>query len=134
MFTLNIVTPRGNYARKDIDSITMETYDGQQTLLANHMPIVIPVNIGVMYTKTNGEKEEYAASEGLLTFEDNVATLMVSSIENVAEIDFNRARRAKERAEERLQKQTEMMFDHKRAELALKRSLARLRLENDKKI
>ena len=120
MFNLRIVSPKGIYSEIEVDSLTLPTIDGQRTILANHMPIVLPLQIGIMYYKLNGEMHKFFLSEGLFTFEDNHGTILVNTVENQEEIDFNRA-------EERLKNQ-QGSVDMKRAELALQRSLTRLKL------
>ncbi|CAM4242275.1 ATP synthase F1 subunit epsilon [Erysipelothrix aquatica] len=128
MFTFKLLTPNGLYKTLEIDSVTLPTTDGQRTMLANHMATVMPIDIGVMYTKKNSEIENFVVSEGLFTFENNVATLLVSSVESESDIDFERAAKAKARAEERIESNNQQLYDMKRAELALKRSLTRLKL------
>lgn len=115
----------------EIDSITLPTSDGQRTVLQEHMAIVLPIEIGIMYTKSKDGRENFAVSEGLFTFEDNQGTLLVSTIESEEEIDFHRAEQARIRAEKRLneKKEYEDGLDLKRAQLALMRSLSRLRLK-----
>lgn len=127
MFSLKIISPEGVYDELDVDSLTLPTVDGQRTLLPNHMATVLPLKIGVMYYHVKGEKSIFFLSEGLFTFEDNEGRILVNTVENQEEIDFNRAERAKERAQQRLRDKEETS-DMKRAELALQRSLTRLSL------
>jgi len=127
MFKLDIITPKGVYEQVEIDRITLPSIDGQRTVLANHMALVIPIEIGIMFYQKDGKKTHFFVSEGLFTFEDNEATLLVNTVEREDEIDFNRAERAKERAEKRIQEYHDKV-DVIRAEMALKRSMARLKL------
>ncbi|CAM4235821.1 ATP synthase F1 subunit epsilon [Erysipelothrix inopinata] len=130
MFEIKIVTPHGIYDEIQVSSVTLPTTDGQRTVLPNHMPLVMPLEIGNMYLKKDNERVDYAISEGMFTFENNCGTLIITSIERGDEIDFERAEKAKQRAEERLHGQHyEDHVDFKRAELAMKRSLSRLRLK-----
>jgi len=129
VFTLNVVLPSGLYLTESVDSITLPTIDGQRTLLPNHMATVLPIETGVMYLKHQGQITHYYVSQGAFTFEDNTGTLMAQVVENEADIDFNRAQRAKERAQERLD-DYEHTIDMVRAEAALKRALMRLRLKD----
>ncbi|CAM3601866.1 ATP synthase F1 subunit epsilon [Erysipelothrix urinaevulpis] len=127
MFNLRIVSPEGVYSELEIDSITLPTIDGQRTMLSNHMATVLPLTIGIMYYKVKGETTKFFLSEGLFTFENNEGLLLVNAVESQTDIDFNRAEKAKQRAEERL-KEKQDSVDMRRAELALQRSLARLKL------
>lgn len=129
MFKLRVVLPTGMYLEEDVDAVTVPTIDGQRTLLSNHMATVLPIELGIMYTKKKGEKTHYYISDGAFTFDNNIATLLLSTIENEAEIDFARAERARERAQERIT-QYEETIDMVRAEAALKRALTRLSLKD----
>ena len=129
MFTLKIVTPKGEYENLEVERVTLPTSDGVITMLSNHMPLLTPIEFGVMRVKGKDFQEKYAVSQGLFTFKDNEASLLVDTIENSDEIDFVRAAAAKERAEERISKK-ESSDEIKRGEMALKRSLVRLSLEN----
>ena len=104
-------------------------YVASITLLPNHMATVLPLSIGIMYTKKKDHTVRYVISEGAFTFENNRATLLLQTIENEKDVDFNRAERARERAEERLHDYTHTI-DMVRAEAALKRALTRLRLKD----
>ena len=129
MFRLHIVLPSGTYLEAEVSAITLPSVDGQRTVLPNHMALVLPLEIGNLYTKKNNERTYYHVSNGTFTFEDNLATLMVETIESQKDIDFNRALRAKERAEKRLEDYSHTI-DMVRAEAALKRALSRLRLKD----
>lgn len=127
MFKLDIITPKGIYDQVEIDSITLPGIDGQRTVLPNHMAIVVPIEVGIMFYKVKGKETKFFVSEGLFTFENNQATLLVNTVEREDEIDFNRAERAKERALDRIQNYDDKV-DVIRAEMALRRSISRLRL------
>ncbi len=89
------------------------------------MPLVTSLKIGKMSSEENGVRNLYAVSGGLLYFNNNIAEILTDSIENKEEIDAERAKSAKQRAEERLSGKHENV-DQKRAELALARALNRL--------
>lgn len=128
MFKLDIITPSGIYEQVEVDRITLPSIDGQRTVLANHMGLVLPIEIGIMYYQQKGKKTHFFVSEGLFTFESNQATLLVNTVEREDEIDFNRAEKARERAEKRLENYQDKV-DTIRAEMALKRALMRLSLK-----
>jgi F-type H+-transporting ATPase subunit epsilon len=69
----------------------------------------------------------YATGGGYLEVRDNKVVVLVESAERPEEIDVERARAARARAEGRL-KSHDPSFDAVRAELALARALNRLRL------
>lgn len=128
MFNLKIVTPTGEYANLEVERVSLPTSDGVITLLSNHMDLLTPIELGIMVTKTKDKKEKYVVSQGLFTFKNNEASLLVDTIESSSEIDFARALAAKARAEERITKK-ESAKDIERGEVALKRALMRLSLQ-----
>ncbi len=127
MIHVRIVTPKGIYKEFDTPILNIPTVDGERGLLPNHMPLVTMLTIGVMSSEENGQRNYYAITNGLFYFRDNVAEIMTDTIENRDEIDLDRASSAKARAEKRLQS-SDPNIDQKRAELALKRALNRIRV------
>ena len=103
----------------------MPTSDGIRTILANHMPIVAPIEIGQVVLIRENERETVVVSEGIFNFKDNKAHLFVRTFEYADEIDEARAQRAKERAEARLQQKLSRQ-EYLETEAALKRAITRL--------
>ncbi|MDY6035514.1 MAG: ATP synthase F1 subunit epsilon [Bulleidia sp.] len=128
MIHCRIVTPHGVYKELDTSIMNIETQDGQQGILPEHMPLVTMLKIGKMTTVENGKRMEYAVTGGLFYFRDNQAEVMVDAIENKDEIDIERAIAAKIRAEQRLQS-NDANIDQVRAEIALKKALNRLNVK-----
>lgn len=126
---VRVVTPLGVYKEFDTPIINIQTEDGNQGVLANHMPLVTILKIGTMTSIEDGVRETYAVSGGLFYFRENLAEILTDSIENKKDIDLARAENAKRRAEERL-KSNDPNIDFKRAELALKKALNRIEVKN----
>lgn len=127
MFRFRIITPKGVYLDEDVDAINIKSIEGRRTILPNHMALVLPTDMGSLEIRTPQGNHDYFAFEGIFTFEDNAANLMVKVIEREDEIDFYRAEQAKERALRRLEQHQESL-DLVRAEAALRRAIERLRL------
>ena len=125
MIHVRIITPKGIYKEFDTPILNIPTVDGERGLLPNHMPLVTMLQIGVMSSIEDGQRNYYAIVNGLFYFRDNVAEIMTDTIENSKDIDLDRALSAKERAERRLASH-DSNVDQKRAELALKRALNRI--------
>ncbi|MBR2768686.1 MAG: ATP synthase F1 subunit epsilon [Solobacterium sp.] len=122
---VRIITPLGLYKEFDTPYLNFQTTDGDRGILPNHMPLVSSLKIGKMSSEENGVRNLYAVSGGLLYFHRNVAEILTDSIENKNEIDAERAKSAKERAEDRLAGKYGNV-DTRRAQLALARALNRL--------
>jgi F-type H+-transporting ATPase subunit epsilon len=81
------------------------------------------------YYKAGGKTRYAFVSGGFAEVSDNKVTILAESAERAEDIDIERARKAQQRAEERLKAEREKI-DATRAEAALKRALARLQVRN----
>lgn len=131
MIKVKFVTPNGLYKEVETSILNVKSTDGERGIFPNHMPLVLMLEVSRLETKENGEKKEYAIGGGMLYFENNLATILVDSIESKEEIDLKRAEEALGRAKTRLEKKTnDSNLDIKRAELALARALNRINVAN----
>ena len=73
-----------------------------------------------------------AVTGGLLEVRPEAVTILAQAAETAEHIDVNRALKAKERAEARLQEQKQGNVDFKRAELALQRAVNRITVSKGK--
>ena len=132
---LEVVTPKGVVVSKEVDIVTAPGYGGEFGVLANHAPFLSTIKTGVLTYKSGGQEETLMVSGGFCEVFNNKLTFLVESAERGADIDVDRALRAKERAEKRLaqaQAQKEK-FDRTRAEAALQRALSRLKVAERRK-
>lgn len=129
MIHCRIVTPQGVYKEMDTPILNVETNDGQQGILPNHMPLVTMLKIGRMSTTEDGQRVEYAIAGGLLYFTPNQAQILTDAIESKEEIDAERAESAKQRAMQHLHS-GDPNEDLKRATVALEKALNRLNVKN----
>jgi len=125
---LEIITPDRVVVREEVDIVTAPGVVGEFGVLANHAPMIAAVKIGPLRYR-NGDKEEWVAlSGGFCEVSNNRITFLVEAAELSHEIDVERALKAKERAEKRLQQyqvQAEKI-DYARAKASLQRALTRL--------
>lgn len=127
-FSVRIVTPKGVYKTLKTEILNVVSTNGQLGILANHMPIVASLTISSFTTVESDGRHTYAISGGILYFNDNLATLLTDAIERSDEIDVARAKLAKEKAEALLAAQETEEDDLKKAEVALKRAINRLKV------
>ena len=129
-FLLEIYTPYGKYFDRYVDELVIQTEEYVLGILPNHTPLVAKVKTSKMEIIQNGERKCYAIGEGLLNVKKDGVTLLLESIESKEEIDINRAKQAKERAEQRLKEP--LNIDVERAIRALNRANNRIYLyENE---
>ncbi|MDH3866348.1 MAG: F0F1 ATP synthase subunit epsilon [Desulfobulbaceae bacterium] len=128
--TLEVVTPKGAIVSDDVDIVSAPGFAGEFGVLANHAPFLSTIKVGTLRYKKDGSEVELMISGGFCEVSNNKITFLVESAEHGHEIDVDRALRAKERAEKRLLQAREKQekFDRTRAEAALQRAMARLKI------
>ena len=129
-FLLEIYTPYGKYFDRYVNELVIQTEEYVLGILPNHAPLVAKVKTGKMEIVQGGERKLYANGEGLINVKKDGVTLIVNSVECKNEIDIDRAKEAKKRAEERLKEP--LNIDVERALRALNRANNRISVyEND---
>jgi len=126
---LEIVTAERQIFSEDVTTIIAEGIDGQMTILPKHAPLITMLAPGELVLRKDGEETYLVISGGFIEVRPEKVIVLADACERSDEIDLERAAEAKRRAEERLKNlaQTPEM-DQSRAEAALRRSLARLRV------
>jgi F-type H+-transporting ATPase subunit epsilon len=128
-FQLDIVTPDRKFFEGEVEMVIVRTAEGDVGVLKDHEPLVAPVAIGAIRIKKSGDKfEEAACSGGFMTVTEGKTTILTDAAEWAHEIDIERAKRAKYRAEELLAKGAEREIDVVRARGSLTRAMNRLRV------
>jgi F-type H+-transporting ATPase subunit epsilon len=124
--TLEIITPEKPIFKDQIESVTIPGAQGSFQILKNHAPIISSFEIGIIKVKKASAETFYTTAGGTVEVSKNNVLVLADSIEKVSDIDEDRAEKAKQRAEERLQKKHEADIDEARAKAALNRALNRL--------
>lgn len=127
MIKIKIITPLGLYKEGEVGGVHVRTVEGETTILPNHMPIVAMLTTCKCSLMEGNEYKDYAIAGGLLQFADNEMRILADAIEGREEIDIERARHAKQRAEERLKKM-DNRTSMKRAEVALAKAITRIKV------
>ena len=83
---VRIVTPRGIYKEFDTPILNIQTTEGDQGILPEHMPLVTMLKVGKMTSDEDGKREIYAVASGLFYFRDNTAEILTDAIENKEDI------------------------------------------------
>ena len=128
-FLLEIYTPYGKYFDRYVNELVVQTEEYVLGILPNHAPLIAKVKTGKMEIVQNGERKCYANGEGLINVKKDGVVLILQSIESKEEIDIERAKLAKQRAEERLKQP--LNIDVERATKALIRANNRIEIYED---
>lgn len=129
---VNIVTPDGPVIDKNVELISAKAQSGELGIMAGHVPMVAPLQIGAVRLVTGGKQSDLIAiSGGFLEVRPDQVTILAQAAETAENIDVSRAKQAQQRAEQLLQSKQENI-DFKRAELALKRATNRISVSEGK--
>ena len=124
-FHLQIVTPDGEFFDGPAERVKVRTISGDVAILAGHIPYVTALGIGEATVTVDGNTRRAAANGGMLSVTPEIVRVVATTFEWAEDIDMERAKRAKEKAEDRIKKAQ----DAKELELAkakLSRALVRL--------
>jgi F-type H+-transporting ATPase subunit epsilon len=123
---LEVVTPDRLVTSEAVDIVMAMGALGEFGILANHVPFLTPLQPGELRYRKDNQLEHMVVTGGFAEVSNNKVTILAEAAEKAREIDLDRARRAKERAEKRLAQAKSEAIDYARAEAALKRAVLRL--------
>lgn len=126
---VNIVTPDGPVYDSEVNMIIANTTSGEIGLLPGHIPMVAPLEVGIIRLKAEGNTDIVAVSGGFIEVRPDQVSILAPSAEVSSTIDLNRAKEAVKRAEERLNLTKQDDIDFKRAELSLRRAMNRINVK-----
>jgi F-type H+-transporting ATPase subunit epsilon len=125
VFQLEIVTPEKKVVETQAVEVQIPGKNGYLGILPGHAPLITELSVGEITFREGSTEQHLAVAWGFAEVLPNKVTILAESAERPSEIDVNRAREAKERAEQRLTSgDTEV--DVARALDALHRAEARL--------
>ena len=124
-FDLKIISPNRIFYQGKASMVELNTLEGRIGIYRRHLPVTTVLEPGIAVITEEGGTKEAALHAGFVEIMPEQVTILAEVAEWPDEIDVNRANEAKVRAERRLAAK-EGNLDVHRAELALRRSLARL--------
>ncbi|MBI1755293.1 ATP synthase F1 subunit epsilon [Candidatus Azambacteria bacterium] len=128
-----IVTPEKVAYQDKIDALTLDTKDGEITILPNHMPLVSVLRPGEMRIKKGNEEIFMAVSGGFVEVQpDSKVIIIADAAERAEDINELKAEEARARAQDILARKAtgEEVAD---AEAALAHALAQLKTARRRK-
>lgn len=111
------------------EQVALPGKGGEMVVLPDHTPLLTSLAIGLMEVRGDGPPETLTLSGGFAEITPEQVRVLADSAEMSDEIDVDRARDARQRAEERLKEAQRKAaeIDRDRARLALLRAINRLR-------
>jgi F-type H+-transporting ATPase subunit epsilon len=123
---LQIVTPERHVLQENVQSVEIPGKEGYLGILPGHAPLITELGIGVLSYQKDAETRYLTVIGGYAEVLPHRVIVLAEVSERAEEIDVERTRRARERAQEELAKAAPGFDEWRRAELALQRALVRL--------
>ena len=128
---LEIVTPEKKVVETAVEEVQMPGKNGYLGIMPGHAPLITELSVGEITYLENGTEQKLAVAWGFAEVLPEKVTVLAESAERPSEIDVGRARKAKQRAEQRLTS-GDTSVDVDRALNALHRAEARLDVAVDR--
>jgi F-type H+-transporting ATPase subunit epsilon len=124
-FQLEIVTPEKKVIDTAAEEVQIPGKNGYLGILPGHAPLITELAVGEITFRENATEQRLAVAWGFAEVLPEKVTILAETAERPSEIDVERARKSKERAEQRLAS-GDTTVDVERALDALQRAEARL--------
>jgi F-type H+-transporting ATPase subunit epsilon len=123
---LEIVTPEKMAFNGNVEEVTVPGSEGEFGVLRGHASLLSSVDVGELNFTKDGKKTYYAISTGYAEVTSSKVTILVETAERSDMIDKERAKRARDIAESRVNKLTKEDDEFDAAKAALVRATIRL--------
>ncbi|MFO8060233.1 MAG: F0F1 ATP synthase subunit epsilon [Bacillota bacterium] len=128
---IDIITPSGQLPSESAEYVVLPAADGYIGILPRHISLVTVLKAGVItFRRPGGKRRRIAVSGGFAEVAEDRIAVLADTAELPGEIDVERARKALQRAERRLQEKPDGL-DVVRARASLERAIARLRVAGE---
>jgi F-type H+-transporting ATPase subunit epsilon len=124
---LEIVTPERKILSVPASEVEVPGIEGYFGVLPGHAPFLTRLGVGEISYKNQSGTHYLAAADGFVEVLPNRVTILARLCESAREIDLERAREAKRRAEEAMKQAAKLSDqDMLQVELSLKKALTRI--------
>jgi len=105
---VDIVTPEKKiFSENNVLSANVPGIEGDLEILSNHIPIITFLKPGRINIEVEGSKKSFFISDGVLEFNSNVLTILVSEIFDTMAIDSTTLDYLKNKSKEKSQRQNQ---------------------------
>ncbi len=126
---LEVVTPEKVVVSQEVDMVVAPGSEGEFGVLPGHVLFLSGIIPGEMRYNSGSETVSLVVSTGFAEVSDDNVSILVDAAERGTDVDIDRAQQAAERARERMAKgKSAEKIDYERAEVALKRAIARIKV------
>lgn len=128
---LEVVTPERAVLQQSVDYVGAPGLLGEFGILPGHVPFLSALGIGSLMYKKAGRVRYLFVAGGFAEVTGDKVTILAEVAELPEEIDLDRAKRARQRAVERLEAERRERVDYARAKAALQRSIMRMKCREE---
>jgi F-type H+-transporting ATPase subunit epsilon len=134
--TLRVITPDRILLDTRADAVRVPAADGSMGFLPKHAHLVAALDVGMLTWRDEGKEHSVFVSGGFVEVQHDTVRVVSDAGERPEEIDVERAKEAERKAREKLDqnRQTGVAIDILKAELDLRRAMARLRAAGEPRI
>ena len=100
---LEVLTPVKALLNEEVDEITINTANGEISILPNHMSLLTKILPGEMIIRKNNKSEVYAVTGGFLEVSENKVNILADYAVHSQAIEVAKVEEAKKRAEKAMQ-------------------------------
>ena len=105
---VDIVTPEKKiFSENNVLSVNVPGIEGDLEILSNHIPIITFLKPGRINIEAEGSKKSFFISDGVLEFNSNVLTILVSEIFDTMAIDSTTLDYLRNKSKEKSQRQNQ---------------------------
>ena len=118
-FKLEIISPERIIFSDDVPMVTLPSYEGNMTILKNHISIITFLRPGIIKVKKNDDNfENFFVENGTVEFFDNKLVVLSTSVVNIKDINKEFLDNLNKDIQNQLQQKE--MTDHERYILSYK--------------
>lgn len=128
LFLLEIVTPQGGVVSSKVEEAYLPGSQGDFGVLPGHAPLLTSLRIGALHYRQDNQVHDVAVNRGFAEVTPGRATILTDTAELAGEIDLERARAARARAEERMRGLSKDDPAYRQEAEALERARVRIRV------
>ena len=125
---LEVVTPERQLVREQVNAVQLPGREGYLGILPGHAPLITELGIGELSYRKGNQTFYLTLIHGFAEVLPDRVIVLAEVAELAEDVDVNRARSARERAEKRLSRAGDPDVDWQRASFALQKALLRLQV------
>lgn len=82
-FNLEIISPDEMVLKCEADEVSIPSFEGQMTILKDHIALITYLRPGFIQVSTDGKKEVFFVEEGIVEFSKNNLLILSSTVINI---------------------------------------------------